>query len=136
MFEQATVLSARAPRPWWQTCVGFTGQALLLGCAIVAPILSPQILPRAMFASMLVTPGAPPAPPPRGEVAVRPHEPRTLRNFTLSGLFNPGQIPHGTPRIVEDPDIAEAPGVPGGVAGGSEGGVRGGILDLLSAAPP
>lgn len=137
MFEQATVLSARAPRPWWQTCVGFTGQALLLGCAVVAPILSPQILPRAMFSSILVTPGPPPPPPPRGELAVQPRSPRTTRQITLRGLFEPRVIPAAAQRIVDPPTEAGVNGIPGGVAGGSEGGVPGGVLpQILDAVPP
>jgi protein TonB len=136
MFEQATALSGRAPRPFWQTCVGVAGQALLLGGAVLAPIVSPQVLPRAMLTVGLVAPGAPPPPPPPGTPVVRPRGAPVVRQITLHGLIAPSSIPPVVARIIDPPSDSTGAGIPGGIAGGSEGGVTGGILpQILNSVP-
>jgi protein TonB len=109
---------------------------MLLGCAILAPILSPQILPRAMFSSILVTPGPPPPPAPRGEIAVRPRA-QVARQIDVSGLIAPTVIPHSAVKIIDPPVESASIGIPGGVDGGSKDGVAGGVLsDILGAGRP
>ena len=57
MFETATLSNGPSTKRVWATVMGFTGQALLIGCALLAPLISPQTLGRAF----LVTTLAPPA---------------------------------------------------------------------------
>jgi hypothetical protein len=41
MFETATLSYGPPTKRVWTTAMGFTGQALLIGCAVLAPIISP-----------------------------------------------------------------------------------------------
>ena len=66
MFETATLSYGPPAKRVWATAMGFTGQALLIGCALLAPLISPQQLGRAFLVTTLVTPGAPPPPAPPG----------------------------------------------------------------------
>src|SRR6185295_15805117 len=73
MFETATLSYGPSTKRVWATALGFTGQAVLIGCALLAPLISPQTLGRALLVTTLVTPGAPPPPPPPGpKVVPRP----------------------------------------------------------------
>ncbi|HEY2017735.1 MAG TPA: energy transducer TonB [Bryobacteraceae bacterium] len=136
MFETATLSNGPASRRFWHTCVGFAGEALLLGCAVLAPILSPQILPRAMFATLVAAPGAPPPPPAMGAV-VHPRVSRPAPRLTSLILTQPARVPNATPIIVDPPQIVASIGVPGSTGTGSGDGVRGGILsDILDAGNP
>ena len=140
MFETADLSSGPATKRFWSTCAGIAGEVLVLGCAVLAPILSPQSLPRAMFATMLTTPGPPPAPPRPPGPMVRPARTHVLR--TLAGLITPTVIPRGIPRIVEAPETTAAIGIPGGTEGGSSEGVNNGLLtsilstNLVPVTPP
>lgn len=128
MFETSTLANGPASRRFWQTCIGLSGQAVLLGCAVLAPILSPQILPRALFSTMLVTPGPPPPPPGPAVPMVRPRGIRPAPRITLTSLIEPRIVPASTPRIIDEPQEAPSIGVPGGVEGGERGGVPGAVL--------
>ena len=76
MFETATLSYGPPSKRFWATAVGFTGQAVLIGCALLAPLISPQTLGRALLVTTLVTPGAPPPPPPPGPKVVPQPVPR------------------------------------------------------------
>ena len=74
MFETATLSNGPSTKRLWATAMGFTGQALLIGCALLAPLLSPQTLGRAFLVTTLAPPGAPPPPrPPGPKIVPRPH---------------------------------------------------------------
>jgi len=66
MFELETVSSGFAARRLWNTCLGFTGEALLVACAALAPLVSPQALPHTRAIVAWLLPVAPPPPPPAG----------------------------------------------------------------------
>ena len=125
MFETATFSYGPRTNRAWATAMGFTGQALLIGCALLAPLISPQTIGRAFLVTALAPPGTPP-PPPRS-----PHAAATqiFRNI----LTLPVSIPAIAAMIVDEPPEAAAggPGVVGGVAGGVQNGVRGGIVDSI-----
>ena len=56
MFETATLSYGPPSKRVWATAMGFTGQAVLIGCAVLAPLISPQTLGRAFLVTALVTP--------------------------------------------------------------------------------
>src|ERR1039458_5029151 len=74
MFETATFSYGQPTKRVWATAMGFTGQAMIIGCALLAPILTPQVLGRGFLVTWLVTPGARPPPPPPGPKIV-PRQP-------------------------------------------------------------
>ena len=114
-----------------------TGQAGLAMFAVLAPMVWPQILPRATFTTFLIPPGPPPPPSAAGP-AVRPRRsPATAAQIIHGVVFEPATMPP-VARIIEDlPAAAGGNGVPGAV-GDAENGVRGGVLDSImrGGAPP
>jgi protein TonB len=137
MFETATLSYGSSGKRVWTTAMGLTGQALLVACALLAPMISPQALPRVAWLVSIAPPGPPPPPPlPPGQQSAT-HSPAPVSQFRNGILLIPKTIPKG-PMILEDPELpafSDGPGVPGGVPLGREGGAPGGILsDLLSSA--
>jgi protein TonB len=137
MFETA-ILSYGAPsKRVWTTFAGFTGQALLVTCAVLAPMISPQVLPRAAWMTTISAPGAPPPPGP----VVRPRTAVSGASQIFRRLLiMPTSIPPKALMLVEDdpgPDLAVGPGVPGGVPNGLPNGIPGGIVtDLIARVAP
>jgi len=138
MFETATLTYGSGSKRVWGTFAGMTGQILLVTCAVLAPMISPSVLPRATWIDGLAAPG-PPQPPPPNLPAIRPNPGHVLR--TLHELITPGWIPP-TPRIIIDPvetvPANSEPGVPGGIAQGRGGGVVGSpfLESILSSVRP
>jgi periplasmic protein TonB len=124
MFETATVSSGRQSKRMWATCVGFGGQALLVGGMLVAPMIWPQGLPKVAWVATIAHPGAPPPPPPPP-----PHvEPRNripIQSATHA-LVMPTHIP---PRPVQIEDVPDAIAATTGVRVGAEVGVPFGTGD-------
>jgi protein TonB len=142
MFELATVSSGFAGKRVWNTCLGFTGEALLVACAALAPLVSPPALPhsQAIMAWLLPTvPGPKGTPPAAGNAAkARPVRPPLERlQSEPGGLFAPVVIPAKAAIIVDEPLAASGYGVPGGVEIGERFGVPGGIpKGIPDLAPP
>ena len=133
MFETATLSNGPSTKRVWATVMGFTGQALLIGCALLAPLISPQTLGRAFLVTTLAPPGAPPPPPPPGpKIVPRPHHALATQIFQHI-LTTPVSVPPIAAMIVDDPPEAagSGPGVPGGVPGGARDGVPGGLVDSI-----
>ena len=130
MFETATLTYGRGSKRVWGTFAGVTGQALLVTCAIVAPMIWPAALPRAAWITGIEAPGPPPAPPPPGGALIRPKTAvRAESQFIRDLLTAPIKIPSRAATIIDDaPVLAGAGGVEGGVVGGDPNGVVGGIL--------
>ena len=129
MFESATLTAAPASTRLWSTCAGVSGQALLVGCMLLAPLVSPAVLPNLRSYVILAAPGAPPPPPPPGEITVRPRVQAT-HPFRCT-VCAPVKIPDRVAMIIDEPDpppVAASAGVQGGVPGGIANGVPGGIL--------
>ena len=120
MFETATLSYGPSSKRVWATAMGFTGQALLIGCALLAPLISPQTLGRAFLVTTLVTPGAPPPPPPPGPKVVPQSHHAVATQIFRNILTMPVSVPAIAAIIVDDPPEAagSGPGVPGGVPGG------------------
>ncbi|MGB9457555.1 MAG: energy transducer TonB [Bryobacteraceae bacterium] len=113
MFEQA-VLTNPAKRVW-STCAGMTAQALLVLAACLAPVVSPDVLPRARMLVSLMAPGPPvrqaPVEVPRQPdrvVSFRPYQPTDGR--LLLPLNPPAHAHH-----IDDPP-ADVSSIPGGNA--------------------
>jgi periplasmic protein TonB len=137
MFETAILSYGPPSKRVWATFAGITGQALLVTCAVLAPMISPQMLPRAAWIATITAPGAPPPPGP----VVRPktaggRAPQVVKHM----LILPASIPPKALMLVDDdpgPDLAAGPGVPGGVTNGLPNGIPGGIVtDLIAHAAP
>lgn len=133
MFETATLSYGPPTNRVWATAMGFTGQALLIACALLAPLISPQTLGRAFLVTTLAPPGAPPPPLPPGPKVV-PRSPHAAATQVFKDRITmPVNIPAIAARIVDEPPEAapSGPGVPGGVSNGVRDGVPGGILPSI-----
>jgi protein TonB len=133
MFELETVSSGFAAKRLWSTCVGLTGEALLLACAALAPLVSPQALPHSRAILAWLRPAAPPPPPAAGNAAKpRPARPPVERLQTVPGrLIAPATIPAKAAVIVDEPLESSGYGVPGGVYSGERNGLPGGMLKSI-----
>ena len=104
----------------WNTCLGLTGEALLVACAALAPLVSPQAfriggrLWRGFFRRRRHR-----RRPPRNAARARPARPSVERLQPVEGrLFAPAAIPSKVAAIVDEPLSASGYGVPGGVDSG------------------
>jgi len=140
MFETAVLSYGTPSKRVWATALGFTGQALLIGTALLIPLVSPQTLGRAVWITSIAPPGAPPPPPTRNEVRVVPTGAKRIDSqVTRGGISLPRNIPAVAAQII-DKEPPSAPtyiaGVPGGIGSGSKDGIPGGLGIGLPAALP
>jgi protein TonB len=139
MFEQEALASDFAAKRLWSTCVGLTGEALLLACAALAPLVSPQALPHSRAIMAWLLPATPPPPPPAAGNAAkaRPERPPVERLQSVPGrLVAPATIPQKAAVIIDEPLGSPEYGVPGGSYLGERNGVPGGMLkSILDAVP-
>jgi protein TonB len=143
MFEQSLLDERGKTNKPWTIVVSFLIQCVLIGVAVLIPLIYYDALPKTQLTSFLVAPPPPPPPPPPPAMAP-PKVVRVIpRMFDAGKLMAPKAIPKTVAIIKEDelpPPSAGAGvvgGVYGGVAGGSVGGVIGGIINSVpSAAPP
>jgi len=134
MFEQAVLPSHPAGGRYWTTIAGFSAELLVIGLALLAPLIWTDFLPRVEALNWISLPAPPAAASkPLPERVVRPTHPwQTVGNI----LLRPTVIPP-TALLIEDPPGA----VPGGSA--SDGvqvpagaGVLATLLDSLAHAVP
>jgi periplasmic protein TonB len=144
MFEQTFVEGGKTKKSW-TVLAAFGFQIVLLGVAVLIPLIWFDYLPAATFASFLVAPPPPPPPPPPPAAAPPVKVVKVIpRQFDAGRLLAPKVIPKEVATIKEEelppPTTGVAGvvgGVPGGVAGGAPGGVLGGIIGSVpTAAPP
>jgi protein TonB len=133
MFEQEALAGGFVTKRLWSTCAGLTGEALLLACAALAPLVSPQALPHSRAIMAWLLPVEPPPPPAAGNAAKpRPARPPVERLQTVPGhLTEPTTMPPTPAVIVDEPLETSAYGVPGGIVDGERNGVPGGMLSFL-----
>lgn len=139
MFELETVSSGFGTKRLWNTCLGFTGEALLVACAAMAPLVWPPALPHSQAIMAWLLPSTPPPPPARGDAAkARPARPPVERLQSVPGrIIEPTKVPAAAAIIVDEPLATSGYGVPGGIAGGERNGVPGGVLTSIpDFAPP
>jgi protein TonB len=141
MFEQEALAGGFATKRLWSTCLGLSGEALLLVCAALAPLVSPQALPHPQAIMAWLLPMAPAPPPAAGNAGKpRPARPPVERLQSVAGrLTAPATMPATAAAIVDEPLAAPGYGVPGGIGTGERNGVPGGMLtsipDLALPAP-
>ena len=143
MFEQTFVEGRGQTTKSWTIVVSFIGQCLMIGVAILIPLIYTDSLPRTQLTSFLVAPPPPPPPPPPPAAAPVKAVRMVPRQFDAGRLMAPKVIPKEIAMIKEDelPPMSSGAGVvggiPGGVPGGTPGGVIGGIISSVpQAAPP
>ena len=111
MFEQATLASGPAGKRVWTTILGVTTQFALVSGAILVPMIWPQVMPHSQLLATFVPP-LPPGPPVKA-VEVKPsahtQTARPTHPFPL-GLVEPTTVPHGVPKIEDEPTEAYVPG--------------------------
>ncbi len=130
MFEQSVIPGSPKGKRVWTTCVGVTGQVLLVTGMVVAPMLWPQVMPPASF--VMLVPHAPAGRPKGDHVAkqrpqVAPRKP--IREF--HGLVQPREIPTIIASITDPPAPESTIGGPaactGCVPGAGEWGSKEGL---------
>jgi periplasmic protein TonB len=133
MFETATLSYGPPAKRVWATAMGFTGQAMLIGCALLAPLISPQTIGRAFLVTALAPPGVPPPPPPLGSRVVPRSSHVAATQFTRHLLTAPIRIPAIAAILIDNPPEAadSGTGVPGGMPGGVRDGASGGIIGSI-----
>ena len=132
MFETAVLSSGPSTKRVWATCAGFTGQALLITCALLAPMIWPQAIPHVVWAATLVPPSPPPPPPPPpGDLPTLRHAHIVPVQSQGSHVFIPTKIPPRAMTIEDPPDVVLSASGPDGVVGGTKGGVEGGIVGSI-----
>ena len=123
-------------RSVWTTTLSFVLQAIIIGVAVLIPLIITEGLPTRMLMAAIVAPPPPPPPPPPPAPVVKT-VPR-VSEIVNGELRTPSKIPKKVSMITEDeappPSTGVVGGVVGGVPGGSADGVLGGLIS--STAPP
>jgi len=132
MFEQATLATGPAGKRVWTTFLGVTTQVMLVGCAILAPMIWPQIMPHAQLLATFLPP-VPPGPPPKGDLAKQRTVARVVPRAEYHGFVAPARIPARVELIDDAPTASYVIGVPNGDPRGSERGIPGAFFTGLSA---
>lgn len=144
MFEQSFLEATGRTRKPWTVFVSFVFQIILVGIAILIPLIYTDTLPRTQLTSFLVAPPPPPPPPPPPAAVPVKIVKVIPRQFDAGRLMAPKTIPKEIAMIKEEElpppssgAVGVVGGVPGGVPGGTPGGVIGGIIGSVpTAAPP
>jgi protein TonB len=141
MFEQTFVEGTGRTKTPFAVMTSFLLQCLLIGIAVLIPLIYTDTLPRTELTSFLVTPPPPPPPPPPPAAAPVQTVRVIPRQFDAGRLMAPKSIPKEIAMIKEEelPPPSAGVGVVGGMGGGfgSMGGVIGGIIGAVpTAAPP
>jgi len=142
MFEETFVCRGKTNRPW-TLLVAFTGELVLVGIAVLTPLIYLQALPRAQLTNAISLAPPPPPPPPTRQASVPRIAKVIPRQFVVGHLTAPVTAPKQVASLTEQEFAAPSDatgvvdGVPGGVPGGQIGGVIGGIIGSTpSVAPP
>jgi protein TonB len=131
MFETATLSYGPASKKVWTTAAGFAGQAALVACLVLVPLVSPAKIGKGFIMTMLVAPSVPPGHVQQEQARVVPRPPDgTVREYR--GFREPTVVPVGVARVVNaPPEIADpGPGTGPFVEGGERPpvGARGNCL--------
>jgi periplasmic protein TonB len=143
MFEQTFVDGMAKTNKTWTVLVSFLAQLVLIGVAVLIPMIYFDALPQTQLTSFLVAPPPPPPPPPPPAAAPVKVVKVIPRQFDAGRLIAPKAVPKDIAVIKEEEmpppsgAVGVVGGVPGGVPGGTAGGVLGGIIGgMPEAAPP
>ena len=108
MFEQAVLCPAPVRR--WAVTLGFTGELVLLGCALAVPLVWPQVLSRHEVMSWLT---APLPPPPAIREATIPQARPIRRPLREGAIWLPAHTAVQPAAMFDEPPVS-IPGVTGG----------------------
>lgn len=129
MFEQ-TFVSVKT-KQGFTSLLGLGIQALLVGGAMLLPLIYTETISRASMRSILMAPAPPPPPPP----AVKNKTPVKIFRDPCGGLCAPNKVPVTPPLIVDDGPVMRDTRVVGEVPGAPTGnGTIGSFIP--TAAPP
>jgi protein TonB len=124
MFEQATLASGPAGKRVWTAFLGVTTQVMLVGGAILVPMIWPQIVPHAQLMATFLPP-VPPGPPPKGDLAKQRTAARVVPRAEFHGFIAPARIPTSVALIDDAPAANYVIGLPNGDTRASGKGVVG-----------
>jgi protein TonB len=126
MFEQAVLSNCTSGRRAWATGLGVTIESVLVGAAVLFPMLWPQALPRPQALIALLEPVAPPAPVHQTAAAQRP---RVIReNLRPQVLLLPIHVPPRPVMIDDPPAEIGVVGMPDGIGIGQANGPGLGLI--------
>ncbi|MGA2593682.1 MAG: energy transducer TonB [Bryobacteraceae bacterium] len=134
MFDAISV-SQRSRKPWTVT-LSFVGQGVLIGLAVLVPLVSTEALPHLRVLSELLPEPPAPAPAHRPQTAVKPVKPVPFE-ISRGVLSVPSQIPKNVVMIQDadfDPNVGNDVGVPGGL--GNPAGSGNAVIDSLGRPTP
>ena len=141
MFE--AIGTHEATRKPWMLAVSLAGQSVMIGLAILIPLVTTEALPHARFLELLSLPEPPPAMPKRAPDQVA-RQAKLVPARTTPTIFQaPARVPTGITKII-DPETLPAPalaavGVPGGIGAAASGGnnvITGLAREMPRATPP
>jgi protein TonB len=136
MFEQSILANANRTKRFWSTCLGVAGECMVVAFVVVAPMLWPQVLPRALTSVGIYLPTVP-APP--AELKTVTHVVPQHATAAPHVFHVPTSMPaHPAPIVDPIPEPENGPAVAGSVQMGSRPGVVGSALlaDIISSARP
>jgi len=130
VFEQTFVQREGSGVKPWTLLVSLFGQSLLIGGALLLPLIYTYEIPLHGLANAILLAPPPPPPPPAPAATPKPQAEPVRRAPTRfeQALLAPREIPDEI--AVVDEEAAVSSPTLGGVAAGVPGGVAGGILDL------
>jgi periplasmic protein TonB len=107
--------------------IAYIIEAIVIGIAVLIPLLHTQALPKAQLLSFLATPPPPPAPPPA------PRAPKVVvHEVSIAQLMKaPTVIPKQIANIHDRPHPPTSPGVADGIHGGVPGKSDNGVLGIM-----
>jgi protein TonB len=135
MFEQTFVPYGARGRSPASIAISFAGQAVIVLCLLLAPLLQPQVMHYVLQHTSLEPPPLRPKPVPLSRIPVIAIAPR--RAFEQSTIQAPVRVPQRIITMITDPApelMATSPSVAGVV--GLPGGLTGGISDIARPTPP
>lgn len=132
MFEHAVLPSSHEGRRYWPVIMGFTGEFLLVAGVLAAPLIWPQLLPRARMLAWIMAPAPPPV-----TKSPAPTRVRALKPFQSMGgkVYEPVSIPPQAVMIDDPPADSQTPGVEDGVRGLDAATTALGLLRPMGAPP-
>ncbi len=143
MFEDSLLESGNKikTKSTWTTLFSFFLQLILIGIAVLIPLIYTEALPKGQLTTFLVAPPPPPPPPPPPAATPIVKVQRIQSELDNGQLKAPTKIPQKIAMIKEEdtppPSVGSGVvGAIGGVPGGQMGGVIGSIVSSTPVAVP
>jgi len=135
MFEQAVLANQNVGKRVCSTCAGLTTQALLVLAASLAPVVWPDVLPRAQMLVSLIAPGPPTRPAQAAPVQRTARVVPTPQYQLRDGILRlPEEVP-AHPQPLDDPPAGYAGPAGAGFSAASDGPPSSLLAQILSVRP-